>query len=134
MKTLGNSTNIINIFRNLGLVVLLSLFANTSHGQQTNRTVSGIVKSNDGPLFGASIVLKGTSVGVASNKDGSFTFPEQLDPNSILVISYLGYENAEVKINSTTRFIQPFLEDIPVVILGALRTQVSHNTPQQKRK
>lgn len=59
---------------------------------QTHHTISGTIadKNNGETLFGASVFLKGTSIGVVTNEYGfySLTAPEG---NYTLTISYLGY-------------------------------------------
>jgi CarboxypepD_reg-like domain len=105
----------------LGLCTVLSLLSSSVLAQSNDRTVSGIVTSLDGPVYGASIIKKGTAQGVSSNEKGEFTFPEALKENDVLVVSFLGYETAEVKIKGDTTFVSPFLADIPVLIVGALR-------------
>jgi len=98
------------------IIVLFLLFTSVIVAQDRS-SVSGIIKdtSNGETLYGASIYLKGTSIGVLSNEYGfySLTAPKR---NYTLVISYLGYEeisqeidltidhqkfNFELKVNST---------------------------------
>jgi hypothetical protein len=43
--------------------------------------------------------------------------------DDVLVVSYLGYETDEITIAHDTAFIEPFLEDIPIVIVATLRTK-----------
>lgn len=109
-------------------ILVLALFTNPIHAQNTERTVTGVVSSLDGPLLGATIVLKGTTIGTFSNDTGAFTFPQKLKENDVLVVSYLGYKNREITISRVTRFIEPFLEDNPVIIHGALRTEATTGT------
>ncbi len=125
MKTQSSSTvkNVAKTLSLLSLCLVFSLIANTVQAQDSQRTISGVVNSNDGPLLGATVALKGTSQGVMTNEKGEFVFPEQLQENDVLVVSYLGYETTEVVINSNSSFLQPFLEDIPVVIIASLRTK-----------
>jgi|GEM_PF-6584671 len=101
-------------------LLLLLLLATSGHGQE--RTVSGMVDTLDGPLMGAAVVLKGTDIGVATDQEGKFVFPQPLDQDDVLVISYLGYETFEQTISANTSYIRPFMEDIAVVIVGAART------------
>ena len=107
-----------------GIMLLCSFMAPSLQAQESSegRTVTGVVTRLDGPLMGASIVLEGTSIGIVSNEDGTFTFPKKLKENDVLVVSYLGYKNQQVTIGNSTTFIKPFLEDIPVILRGALRT------------
>ncbi|WP_252191153.1 carboxypeptidase-like regulatory domain-containing protein [Polaribacter sp. Q13] len=60
--------------------------------------VKGIISDEDGVLPGVSILLKGTTIGVATNFDGEFTFPKPLEKGAILIISYLGYKTENVVI------------------------------------
>ncbi len=59
--------------------------------------VSGrIVDENGAAMPGASIKVKGTTITISSNNDGSFML-KNIDENATLVISYLGYADKEVK-------------------------------------
>ena len=61
--------------------------------------VSGrVVDSNHEPVIGASVLVKGTTTGTATDFDGRFTV--NADENSVLVISYVGCETREVPANS----------------------------------
>ncbi len=127
MKTqfISNKQNILKTIGSFSIILLVLLCTNSIYAQSNERTVTGVVNTLDGPLFGATIVLKGTAIGVSTNKNGIFTFPQQLKENDVLQISYLGYEKKEVIINEDTTFIQPYLEDIAIVIVAALRTEKS---------
>ncbi|MFN3997351.1 SusC/RagA family TonB-linked outer membrane protein [Algoriphagus sp.] len=60
--------------------------------------VTGTVKDETGaPLPGAAILVKGTTNGTITDLDGKFSL--DVDPNAILVISYLGYSPREVLVN-----------------------------------
>ena len=65
-------------------------------------TVSGtVVDSEVGVgLPGASVVVKGTSVGVSSDFNGDFSI--SAESGDILVISYVGYESAEISIDGAS--------------------------------
>ncbi|WP_432411854.1 carboxypeptidase-like regulatory domain-containing protein [Rasiella sp. SM2506] len=133
MKTLSNSMQQ-HMSKNvwvLAFIMALCLFASPMNAQNAERTVTGVVTSLDGPLLGATIVLKGTTIGVATNESGAFIFPKQLKENDVLIVSYLGYKNREITINQVTSFIEPFLEDNPVLLYGALRTEKTPGTPNK---
>ncbi|MGC4233827.1 MAG: TonB-dependent receptor plug domain-containing protein, partial [Niabella sp.] len=58
--------------------------------------VTGIVTDETGsPLAGVSIKIKGTSIGVSTADDGSFSI--DAPQNSVLEISYVGYITQEIK-------------------------------------
>lgn len=64
--------------------------------------VSGRVTSSDGEaLIGANVLVKGTSIGTATNLEGYYTLSVP-DDASTLVIGYLGYLSQEVAINGRT--------------------------------
>lgn len=56
-------------------------------------------ESNE-PLPGCTIMVKGTSNGTASDINGKFTLSVP-DPNSTIIISFVGYESKELKANSS---------------------------------
>lgn len=71
-----------------------------------NNMVAGFVKTKKGePVIGATIIVKGTSMGVSSDVNGLFELRLPQDQkNPILVVSYLGYQTQEVKVGSRTHF------------------------------
>lgn len=61
---------------------------------------SGKVTDEKGnPLPGASVRIKGSKTGTSTDANGAFTL--EVPDNTILVISYLGYEDKEVAANSS---------------------------------
>ncbi|PQB05700.1 carboxypeptidase-like regulatory domain-containing protein [Aureitalea marina] len=116
------------------LIFLFGLMVSPMLAQNTDREVSGRIQSMDGPVSGASIILKGTSIWASSDDDGFFTFPQTLKQNDILVITSLGYYDKEVVIKGDTSHIEPILEDIEVVIVGALRTSSSKGEDGMKNE
>lgn len=107
------------------LFMILGLCTDQMQAQSTERTVSGVIQTEEGVLPYAAVVLKGTSVGVATDENGAFTFPQKLKENDVLLFSFLGYEDQEITITGDTTYIEPFLEGIPLVIVAALRTAPS---------
>ena len=61
------------------------------------QTVSGIVTSDDGPLPGATVVVKGISNGVSTDFDGNFSINAPAD--AILEISFVGFSTQDVPVN-----------------------------------
>jgi len=60
--------------------------------------VSGVIVdgSSSEPLIGANVSIKGTTIGTFSGLDGSFFFTADVSASSVVLISYLGYEDIEV--------------------------------------
>ena len=70
---------------------------NSSSSEQ--RTIMGSVKADDGtPLPGASVLIKGTSIGTTTDLAGKFSL--QAQTGEILVISYLGYKRQEIRVGN----------------------------------
>lgn len=71
--------------------------------QFTNaQTVTGTIKdaNTNEPLFGATVVIKGTTEGALTDIDGNFTFVHSAPPPFVLTISYLGYITFDQTVNS----------------------------------
>lgn len=89
-------------------------------------TVSGIVSDKSGPLPGANIYLKNYNIGVQTDVDGKFTFPKQLKPGDVLVVTFIGYKNKEIKVTSKKQSITMSydvkLEDCQIVMMGEVST------------
>ncbi|MBD8491239.1 TonB-dependent receptor [Echinicola sp. CAU 1574] len=81
----------------LGLLVLL---ANTMVFGQS-RTVTGVVSSSaDGePIPGATVLVKGTSVGVATDLDGQYSINVPSN-GSVLIFSFVGMKSQEAEIGN----------------------------------
>ena len=66
--------------------------------------VSGTIADEEGmPLENVSVVLKSTGKGVASDKEGKFSIPV-LGESDVLVFSYVGYINEELKVGKAGTF------------------------------
>jgi len=90
--------------------------------QNATSRISGTVVSNGEPVIGASVMVKGTSVGAATDVDGNYVI--QAGENAVLVISAIGYETREVAVAGRTRVdvtleeASTMLEDAVVVGYG----------------
>ncbi len=67
-------------------------------------TVSGkVIDEKSQPLIGVSVKLENSDIGVATNSEGRFTISVPNDKR-VLVFSYLGYENKEVRITNVSEY------------------------------
>lgn len=106
------------------LCLSVSVIINDIYAQNKSETsgkVQGLVRDQAGqPLVGASIIIKGTTIGTVANDNGFFTI--QAQPNSVLVISMLGYESKEIQVGSKTSLKIVLAEDLKtldeVVVVG----------------
>ncbi len=102
------------------LTLILLLFLGIQSGfAQTN--VSGTVSDENGPLPGASVVVKGTTVGTTTDFDGNYTIGVP-DGSTTLVFSFIGYSAQEVAIGGRTTVNVTLSEDAQalseVVVVG----------------
>jgi TonB-linked SusC/RagA family outer membrane protein len=73
------------------------------------RTVSGTVTDvNDEPISGVSVSVKGTSVGTVSGVNG--TYQLNVEENTTIMFSYVGYITQEIKVTSQTEISVKLLD------------------------
>lgn len=88
----------------------------TTAQTQEMRTIKGIVRDvNNQPLPGATIRIKGTSTGVVSDVDGNYTITVPDDPNTTLLVSFVGMKPQEQKIGKSTALNFILEEDATVL-------------------
>lgn len=92
---------------------------------QQSKKITGTVSDAMGPVIGASVVVKGTSNGVATDFDGKFSL--NVNPGQTLVVSYIGYITKEVKVDSKTSYSitleedKKMLDEVVVVGYGTMK-------------
>src|SRR5690606_38536620 len=104
---------------------------------QTKYTISGVVKDVDNgeTLLGATVLLKGTSIGGTTNEYGFYSITAPVG-NYTLTISYLGFSTFERAINlSTNQKLEIELKEDAsqleeVVITAEESKKVDLRTPQ----
>ena len=62
------------------------------------QTVTGVVMSEDGPLPGATIIIKGTTQGTTSDFDGNFSI--NADADAVLQVSFVGFVSQDFPVNN----------------------------------
>lgn len=99
----------------------------TSSNAQHAKKISGVViDSNGEPIIGAAVLVQGTSVGVATDVDGKFSLDVPSNGKT-LVVSYIGYDNQEVPITSSSQYkitlsgTNYALDEVVVTALGMKR-------------
>ncbi|PCJ98871.1 MAG: SusC/RagA family TonB-linked outer membrane protein [Flavobacteriaceae bacterium] len=92
--------------------------------------VNGTVSDANGPLPGASVVVKGTTNGTQTDFDGNYTINS--DGGEILVFSYIGFKTSEIAINGQSTINVILEEDAEaldeVIIIGYGTTTVKDAT------
>ena len=75
------------------LTLFLALVVQISFAQE--KTISGTVSDESGPLPGVSVLIKGTTTGTETDFDGKYSIKAKT--GDVLVFSYLGYKPSEKK-------------------------------------
>ena len=85
--------------KKLSQLLLMGLFVLCTSSIYAQIKVSGVVKSSTGEVLpGATIVVKGTTVGALAGPDGKYTITVP-DGQATLLVTYIGMGNQEIPIN-----------------------------------
>ncbi|UXX79817.1 TonB-dependent receptor [Reichenbachiella carrageenanivorans] len=101
------------------LIVLLLGYTSASWAQTQ---ISGVVTDDENvPLPGASILIKGTTVGVVTDVDGNYSL-QVPDQTAVLVFSFVGFDTEEVTVGSRSVIDMAMTSDITsmeeIVVIG----------------
>lgn len=107
------------------MLILSCLFISIGFITAQTTRVTGVVVDNVGePVISASVVVKGTTVGVSTDLDGNFSINVPEGKNT-LVFSLIGMKTVEVKISQNMRVVmendEHILGDVVVTALGITR-------------
>ena len=98
----------------IALAVPLNLFA------QKSMITGVVVDSKNESIIGASVLIKGTTMGTVTNIDGVFNL--EVSPEQVLVISYIGMNTTEIAVGTQKDFRIVLKEDSKeldeVVVIG----------------
>lgn len=104
------------------------------------RRVSGKITAENGqPIVGATVMVKGTTIGTVTGGEGQFALDVPASSaSSSLLINFMGYEQAELPIANTTNFAVVLKEtslgvdEVVVTALGIKRSEkaLSYNVQQ----
>lgn len=106
-------------------LVLLSTFLGMQCLTAQQMKVSGVViNEEDGePVIGATVVVKGTTVGTVTDMDGAFSL--EADKGALLQISYVGMQSQEIGVKANLKILLKSdtqnLDDVIVVAYGTAK-------------
>ncbi|MFB0907177.1 MAG: carboxypeptidase-like regulatory domain-containing protein, partial [Spirosomataceae bacterium] len=117
---------LLRVFSILGVLLFLHLKITAQ-----NNDVSGVVKTtNDEPLPGVSVQIKGTNVGTLSDAQGVYKISPQ-SGGATIIVSYIGFVSQEILIGNRTVINIELEEDskvlseVVVTALGIKREEKS---------
>ena len=93
---------------------------------QITKVTGTVISEEDGlPVVGASILVKGTTVGTVTDMDGKFTLTNVPSSAGTLQISFIGMRTQEVKIQSVVNIVlkgdSEVMDEVVVTALGIKR-------------
>ena len=119
--------NLLNRYRWLQRLLFTGLLAICSTAAMAQSKVSGkVVDASGEPVIGASVMVKGSSIGAITDFDGNFTVTD-VPSNATLVISYVGYYTQNIRLkgestlNVTMEEDRQQLDEVVVVGYGVQR-------------
>lgn len=108
----------------LSTIVVLFAFVAYATAQ---KTISGrVTDNNNKPVAGASILVKGTTVGTATNSDGFFDLNVPANAKT-LVVTFVNMESQELPMAGKTSFmvsLQPSTSDLTTVVVTVPYTTI----------
>ena len=93
-KQITLNKNLFSILRKRLLLVMFFVVGQL----MAQQSITGVVSDEQGPLPGATIVVKGTSNGVTTDFDGNFSI--KASEGDVLVVSFVGFQNQEITLSS----------------------------------
>lgn len=77
--------------------IIIRKQVDTQSGKKSQMVKGTIVDASGEPIIGANVVVKGTANGTITDIDGNFAL--DVPEGSVLLVSYIGYVNQEVKVD-----------------------------------
>ncbi|MBN2613659.1 MAG: SusC/RagA family TonB-linked outer membrane protein [Bacteroidales bacterium] len=105
------------------LLFSILLFLGASIFAQGNRTVKGlVVDENEDPVIGATIILKGTTIGAVTDINGEYAIEIPNSGNQVLVFSFIGLLSEEVDVTGKDELKVVLVPDLvqigDVIVVG----------------
>lgn len=93
----------------------------TKKKDEKQNVTGTVVDERSQPLVGASVTVRGTTKTTITNSEGRFSF-HNIEENTILIVSYIGYLTKEVVIKNADKIIlqksDSKLDDVQVIAYG----------------
>jgi len=113
------------------LILIISLIILTTSGMMQRVITGRVVDSNNNPLVGVNVIIKGTTIGTITDANGTFSLSVS-EGDKVLVFSYIGYASEEVKIGASASILVMLSEDVTaleeVVVSGYATVKKSEMT------
>ncbi|MGS4345478.1 SusC/RagA family TonB-linked outer membrane protein [Myroides odoratus] len=107
------------------LVLFMALFVQFSFAQE--KTLKGVVTEDGFPLPGATVVIKGTTMGTQTDLDGNYSI--KVKEGEVVSFSFIGLKDVTYKVgaantyNVTMTAVEDMLEEVVVLAYGQVKTK-----------
>ena len=112
---------------NLKRILFFFLFFKITYSYSQTTIEGKVTDKSNQPLFGVSIVLKGTQNGVTSDFDGLYKITITNTKDAVLVFSYIGMISKEITVNGKTKIdviLEESAEQLEEIIVVGYGSQV----------
>ena len=122
---MNNYKYIVKISGKRFMFVLFALLCTVSSFAQKISIKGVVIDENDQPLIGATVQVKNSNTGAATDFDGNFEL--KVTPKSTLIVKYIGYKDQEVKVRGEQtlkiKMVPDYaqLDEVVVVGYGAMK-------------
>ncbi|UKJ06569.1 TonB-dependent receptor [Solitalea lacus] len=116
----------------IGKTVVLKLNTDPSNGNKLKASpivITGKVWDDEGPLPGATIIIKGSSLGTTTDQLGNFSLSVPDTSSRVLVFTFLGYETKELTV---TKSIAVTIKMVKKIVVGNEVVVVGYKTEKKK--
>lgn len=108
-------------------MVLIATVNTKAQEKIKGRVVEKLENGTESPIIGANVYWEGTTIGVASDKDGYYLIPAPEQYPATLVVSFVGYQHYSEKIKKWGHY---HVVLVPSVELQEVKVQGKVNTTQ----
>ena len=115
------------------LIIFITLFITSFSFAFGHEYIQGyVLNKNEEPLIGANVVFSTGKAGTVTNLDGFFHIHKTSEADSILIVSYIGYQSENIFIDESNSEITVYLEEgselSEVVISGRTPSTIKSRT------
>lgn len=109
----------------LSIVTYLFIGVGLTFAQTMKITGTVLAEGSGEPIIGATVMVKGTNIGVATDADGRFTISNVPQSAKTVTVKYIGMKGVEVAIKPEMRIVlssgAELLDDVMVVAYGTAK-------------
>ncbi len=120
-RILASTDYTYKVFENNLIVISLKDNIREFSDLQQNIVRGTVTDENGNPIPGATIAVKGTTIGTTTDLNGNYVI-ENVTPQSILVVSFIGYKSQEIVVGDRAQVNVSLQEEITaldeVVVIG----------------